>query len=469
MAGCISDTASFGGKLEEAPLLTFVPSFFGAETLYSWSARYHLLSGNKQPTKSSEDLFQSRQAGLRHDFPFQLSRLSKTTGGLLGPARAILNERTMFGFFAPFLETKVREKIATQMLGDQVSDLKRSLGLMSSRIDAKHPLKACWHCVKEDIKRYGVPTWKMEHQWPSVWICKIHGAHLKAVDGQLMPRDPRKWILPDDLSAKDWLPTRQKRKLMAKLLHLANVSIDVAEKFRNGMDPNLLRTAYLLGLRAKGLLATDGSIKFQRFRESFAAMYSGLSDVPGFGIVSGSEREHGGFLGLLTRQYHGRRHPLKHLLLIAFLFSTAKEFWAVYQDLHADNEALADRDGWRSRKINQEWKVQLRRLVEIENLSVSAAARNLGVPLPQAIRFVRAEGIPYEKKPPVLTPEVKKALHGLALRGLSYSEMAATLQIKKSLARSFLASEVALRATWHQVRGTATASRQARKIVGTEL
>jgi hypothetical protein len=456
MAGRISDTASSDGKMEEAPLLPFVPSFFGAETLYSWSARYHLLSGNKRPTKSSEDFFQSRQAGLRHDFPFHLSHLCTTTGGLLGSAQAILNERTMFGFFAPFLEKKIREKIAAQMLGDQVCDLKRSLGLMSSRIDAKHPLKACRHCVQEDIKRYGVSTWKMEHQWPSIWICRIHGTHLKAVDGRLMLKDPRKWILPDELSAKDWLPTRQRRKPMAKLLHLANVSVDVAERFRNGMDPNLLRTAYLLGLRTKGLLATDGSIKFQRLRESFATTYSGLSDVPGFGILSGSEREHGGFLGLLTRQYHGRRHPLKHLLLIAFLFSSAKEFWAVYQDLRADNEALADRDGWQSRKINQEWKVQLRRLVEIENLSVSAAARNLGIPLPQAIRFVRTEDIPYGKRPRVLTPEVKKALHDLALRGLSYSEMAAALQIKKSLARSFLASEVALRATWHQVRRTAT-------------
>lgn len=466
MAGRISDTASSGQWLEEAPLLPFVPSFFGAETLYSWSARYHLLSANKRPTKSSEDLFQSRQAGLRHDFPFCLSRLCKTTGGLLGPAQTILNERTMFGFFAPFLDAVVREKIAGQMLGDQVCDLKRSLGLMASRVGAKHPLKACRECVKDDIKRYGAPTWKMEHQWPTVWICRIHGIYLKAVDGRLMRKDSRKWILPDELTAADWAPMPRRRKSAAKLLHLANVSIDVAESFKNGMDPNLLRSAYFLGLKTKGLLATDGSIKFQRFRESFTALYSGLSEVPGLGIVLDAEREHGGFLGLLTRQFQGHRHPLKHVLLIAYLFPSAKEFGEVYHELRSDREAFADHDCRRNRKINQEWKIQLQRLVEIESISVSAAARSLMIPLPQAIRFVRQEGISYEKKPRVLTPEVKKGLENLAFQGLSYAEMAATLKIKKSLVRSFFASETALRVSWHQARRLAAAGRQSQKLGG---
>lgn len=197
MASCVSSSASSGGTLAKAPMLSFAPSFFGCETLYSWSARYHLLGGNARPAKSSEDLFQNRKAGLRHDFPFRISRLCMTTGGLLGPAQAILTERTMFGFFAPFLEPESQEKIAGQMLGDHACDLKRSLGLMPSRVGAKHPLKACRECVNDDIKRYGAPTWKMEHQWPSVWICRTHGTYLKAVDSRCMPRDPRKWILPD--------------------------------------------------------------------------------------------------------------------------------------------------------------------------------------------------------------------------------------------------------------------------------
>lgn len=450
-------------------MLSFVPSFFSCETLYSWSARYHLLSGNQRPAKSSEDLFQNRKAGFRHDFPFRISCLCMVTGGLLGSAQVILNERTMFGFFAPFLETEIQEGIGKQMLSDQACDTKRSLGLLSSRVGTKHPLKACHECIRDDIKRYGVPTWKMEHQWPSVWICRIHDSYLKAVDVRRMPRDPRKWILPDELTAEDWVLMRRRRKPLAKLLHLANVSSDVAVMFKNGVDPHLLRAVYLLGLKSKGLLASDGSIRFHRLRETFTSQYADLSEVPGFGIVLNAERVHGGLLGLLTRQYQGHRHPLKHLLLIAYLFSSAKEFSDVYLGLRGSHESLVRPEVWQPQKVNQEWKTQLRKLVEVDRLSVSAAARSVSIPLPQAIRFVRKEGIPYEKRPRVLTPEVKKALHDLALRGLSYSDMAAKLQIKKSLARSFLASESALRVTWHQIRGTAKKRRHARKIVESEL
>lgn len=431
--------------------LSFIPSFLGEESLYSWAARFHLLSGNVRPAKSSEELFHDKRTGLRVDFPSRISIFCESTQELLGSSLSILQQRTLFGFFAPFLTPMVRETVLNQMMGHAEGTVKRSLGLLASRVGAIHPLKVCRKCMREDIKRYGVATWKMEHQWPSVWICRGHNSYLYAADARFHWKDPRKWILPDELSEKDWHGVTLKPKYIAKLFHIAEISVGVAKRFPNGMDPERIKATYLYALQRKGLIATDGSIKFLRLRDLFLDFYRGLSKVPGFGLIANADASHGGLLGLLTRQYQGQRHPLKHLLLISYLFTSAEEFEYEYGEVGNNDASLEGKLNWRT-QLNQEWKIRLQDLVETNRLSVSVASKQLGIPLPQAIRFAHKAGMQFVKKPRVLSPELRMKLSALAREGFSYQEIVETLQVKKSFVRSFMAQNKELRKQWHQAR-----------------
>ena len=423
----------------------FLPSFVGSETLYSWGARFHLLSGNLRATKSSRDLFANSYAGLRPDFPFCLDQFNAQTGGLMGDPVLIAQERTLLGYFAPFQSKQLIDTIVAQMRGPSKTSLKSQLGLLASRVGAAHPLKACLKCVKSEMLHQGFSMWHIEHQWPSVWICAKHQCGLACLKRHHQPRDLRQWLLPDQLSSQAWQKTVFPYGSLARLTKLTNFTYDVIHRSAL-LDPEILRQAYFLALERHGWISTDGSMRFKILRTEFLQYYRRLECIPGFESITGAQCEHGGLLGLLMRQYGGTRHPLKHFLLLSFLFSQPEEFFSIYSQLRLEMDNLKA-VSFRQR-ISQDWQSKLKHLVEQENMSVSAASDRLQVPLPQAIRFARSIDLKYTKKPRVLTPKLDERLHELARKGLTQQQMAEALGIKKSFVRSYLAEHGELRELW---------------------
>ena len=99
------------GLLSES---TFLPDAIPGETVFSWTARYHRLSGHASVSLTNRVLFGKREWRLRHDFPANLRWFCEKTGNLMGDAERIARERTTLGFFLPFLsEAQAYEAIAS--------------------------------------------------------------------------------------------------------------------------------------------------------------------------------------------------------------------------------------------------------------------------------------------------------------------------------------------------------------------
>jgi hypothetical protein len=432
-------------------LPTFLPSFGEGETLYSLCARYHVLSGNVMATTSCQELFSHKYAGLIPDFPYHLDDFCNNTDELLGDLRTIAYERTLFGYYAPFQDNASVQDVFAQMRGSSASRLKSVLGLLPSRVGARHLLKACRRCVAEDLRRYQVARWRIEHQWPSVWVCPQHGNVLQMVSPKIMPRSLRRWILPDSVGAADWSDTIDlSRAAIAKAMKVATFSYAVKSWRQKSLDSVTLRRTYRLAAQRHGWLSTDGSLRFSSFKKSFADHYSGLLRLPGFDQAAGAQKVHGGLLGTLTRKYEGKRHPLKHFLLMAFLFSDPNDFRSTYEEALELGETDVDRScGPRS---DRAWIDELRHFVVNEHLSVSAAARRLHVPICVAVRYAKANGVPYIRRDRVLTPELESRLRSLASSGYLQKEIGETLGIKKGFVRSYLARNPDLREQWRHAR-----------------
>jgi hypothetical protein len=425
----------------------FLPLITEGETLFSWAARYHRLSGNSLAKQSSIQLYGNKRAGLRHDFPSHLQKLVEITQGQIGDAETLACERTVFGYFAPFLDENSARNVLCQMQGISVQKVKSALGLLPSRVGASFPLKCCQFCVKEDLKKYSVSRWHLEHQWPSVWICRKHQQILYALKREFQPRDLRLWLLPEAISPEKWTKHVVRSKAVLSKLHwIAEISVHFSGCREYYFDHKLLRYAYLLQAKERGWLYTDGSLKLAQVRPLFLDYYRGLDDIPGFEVVMGAKSEHAGLLGLLMRQYDWRRHPVKHILLIAFLFKSTAEFDAVYERvLHIFRKGGI---GLLEETVGEEWKYELKRLVEVGHKSLSCAARTIGIPLCVAIRVSNQDGIAYQRRTRVVDTELGDNIMRMISQGLSRVEILQESGIKKSLLKDLMARNPALRDAW---------------------
>lgn len=433
-------------------LVSQFPAFHGNETLYSLVCRFHLLSGHVHATETSVQLFADRSAGFRVDFPSHLASFSEATGGSLGNPLEIFREHSLWGFYRPFVDRDMRTLVEMDMQSASPQGTHRLLGLMPSRVGAAHPLKVCRQCMRTDVKDFGIAVWHVDHQWPSVWYCKVHGATLQYALGAVKRHFSRKWMLPEDIPREVWQPIRASCNAMQKLNALYDMSEALCHSPSLELRNDALRVAYFIGARQHGWMSTDGSIRFAVLRNAFFVYYHDLATLPGCEIVLGAAQAHGGMLGLLMRDYAGSRHPLKHLLLIAFLFESPERFFAAYADALQRITSCRDDRSRIKAGLYGRWKEALRYLVEVHHLSVSSAARYLCIPLPQAMRQAHYDCLTFDTRPHVLDEHRGREIAILAHEGKAYQEMAENLHLKASTIRRFMADHEDIREIWRRAR-----------------
>lgn len=457
MRGCATRTGKSephyiwdASKMECAELFDTVPSFLPVleadETIFSWGGRYHRRSGNARAEDSSRILFGDAKAGLRHDFPSHVGRLADVIGQNIA-GRDLVLDHTIFGVLAKFLDVATVEEAVTMMLGQSVSGLKHRLGLLKSGAGASHPLKACRECVAIDRGAESGPIWRIEHQWPTVWVCRRHEGPLAWIDTEGRTKDRKRWLLPDGVSRDEWidLPSVADGQL-AHLHRIATLTSKIAMANEVSFDSTHLRLTYLLGANDLGFVVTsDGSVRFKETLTAVRAWSSDLVTLPGWGFLMQAENPHGGFVGLLLRQYRGNHHISKHLALIDFLFGTFENFIAMYQTVTAAADAGTLEE---LRATLRSTRIRVLSSVKADGLSINQAATNAGVQPAQAVEWVKDAGIPYKARPRVLNAERKGNLLRMLRAGRSRDDIAARIGVKKSWLRAFLADNNELRERW---------------------
>lgn len=426
--------------------LSFLPDVKVGETLFSWAARYHRLSGHASPSVTNAILFGRREGRLRHDFPANLTRLCEQTGNLMGGAEQVARERTTLGFFLPFLaEAQAREAI-TGLSDGCISRLNYLLGHANSGMGNHYPLKACSACIELDRASRHFPAWRVEHQWPSVWVCPEHGDVLQMVEPPAGKTLYGAWLLPDDIGHRVWWRPSIIQAGVEVLLRLARVSVGIVGRPDLRFDPDALRMTYLAGAAQRDWLDPGGALRLAQMRTSFKAEHDALSCLPGWGFISGVTQADGGILGRLIHRHPGRRHPVVHLILIAFLFGGVERFLEMYEHVlsrmrSTGNEGTTDE--WRDPRRDR-----LCKLMRDEGYSLNHAAQELGISVSQAVRWAKKDGLPYVPRPRVLTTEMKKDLQAKLKAGASRGAIVDALGLRRGYLKDYLAANPDLKAEW---------------------
>lgn len=428
--------------------LTLPPAYDG-ELLYSWCARFHRLSCNTRPRDTSQQLFGHASSGIHHDFPTPLGYLLSRTGTHIGTLEDLLFQRTLFGFYRPFLPEVRAAALRQAIVGGSHTEVHSALGLAASLPSLGGGLKACIECIQEDIANLPTGWWRTEHQWPGTFICQRHQQPLLCFQDSL-ERSKEKWILPQDIEAqRRWInlpeltPTRQLR-----LEEITEWCRSITTKPDILLETKKLRYCYLLEAEERGYVALDGSVRLARLRDDLLNWIGDCVHWPNLSFVGDIQDVNAGFLGQLLRNYPGIRHPLKHIVMMAYLFPTADAFFARYQDV----TEIYDRDGERRtvQKMTNLGKGLLR-LVGEEKISVNSAANKLGVPVTQATRLLKKFNTPYLHKPRIVGTGKEDVLVQALRVGKRRAEICQELGVRNGFIKDYLAGHPELRLTWESM------------------
>jgi hypothetical protein len=314
-----------------------VPVILPDETIYSWCARFHRLNGGGDVRATSQLLFGHLTAGLGSDFPFHLAHFHKITRGGIGSLSDLLMRRTLYGFYAPFLPAHVKDDVRRYLLyGGRSGELHRTLGLSRAGLGLINSLKFCADCVAEQQSRHGCAWWMASHQPPSSFFCRVHYQWLRVADMSLRLGLMDGYCLPEaraSVSVANGLHASLSR--CSQLTRLDEWGNYIRQRDSLQFAGELLRQSYRRQAKTRGWVTFDGDVRSQELRDALLVYYGNILQLFPKALLGDLAGVKGGFLATLLRNSPSRHHPMKHLLLLSFLFETPEDFMAAYATVNS--------------------------------------------------------------------------------------------------------------------------------------
>lgn len=412
----------------------WIPWWLPEESLFSLISRAHSLSKNRCADATTLALFGHRQIGCAHDLPARIDELVRRTGGRFGDAETLIRQRTVLASYLPLLDQLTTAQAIGALRSNSIGPLKTHIGLLASGFGADHPLRACPDCMEDDREVHGVAYWHMPHQWPGVWFCTRHQLPLLRFRLKSNGVERFLWHMPDeaelapaaDLTAHGGL-TPELESLLAGLSHgIDSLSHGVAEDRLNQVR---VATTLKLKLMEKGFMSVTGRLRNPDVGEEFSRYFSPLASFPPLMFLAATP------LQALSRIQHmigndGRqpRHPVTHVATALWLFGSWEHFINAYKRVDETTEVgRAQTRLVRQRQGNPyaaTVREQMLQLVQMDQISPTAAAKQVGVDTQTAVMWAFQAGLDVTRRSKKLTPSiVQNVIAGLE-RGEAKRDMA---------------------------------------------
>lgn len=425
-------------------------SWLPDETLFSLCSRYHAISGNRLASTTCRLLFGHKTQGCAHDFPARIEHFLTAAGPALGRAADIVEDRTVLPFYLRFANPDFAERVVLASQQASSGALKFQLGLLTSRFRANHPLKACHLCMSEDAREHLTAYWHRTHQLPGVWVCQRHRCWLHMSDLKATGVARFQWILPSwsqAITSDDAQPPEEAFALAAMITGL------VSQRGLS-LSPEVLRETYRRGLRSRGLLGTSGHrLRSQEAGNVYAAFLGPLPRMDQLGGLPTCRAAASAEIARLIGPIRSGIHPLRHIALASWLFGSTDAFLkhceAAGHTAVTSEEKHPSAPPTTSAHAPDERKQQLIALLEA-GVSVSRAARDVGVDTNTGMAWAASHGIATPRRPKVLTPEVRTTLLRLLKRGVSKDAAAEAAKVSVQTITNILRSEVGLHQAWKE-------------------
>ncbi len=428
-------------------LLEWLPG----ETLFSLLSRQHQLSGFSVAARTSERFFGCSRAGSQHDFPNRLASLVHRTNGQWGGLEEIASNRTHLAFYRAFMLLEECEYAIECMAGNSVAHLKLRLGILTSRFRAHHPLKACPECMQEDALKTGWAYWHLEHQYPGIWACTKHSRLLLASTLKATGVHRFQWTLPRLEELTDGHDCNAQEVLPQRLLSLARLIESLVQTGVN--KPFAMSALYLVyrgNLASRGWITRSGSLRMNEISKEFLQHAEPLRLVYEFQGLPQNTKEAFAMLGRVLRPPRAGTHPLRHIVMIDWLFDGAAHFYEACR--HLELKKTCRVPDVVAEPTEDSRRRELHRLLTVDKVSARAAAQALSVDTQTVLMWARQMGLNTptraKKMSTALTTKVVSALR----KGVDKKEVVRQSGLSESTVNRVLLSDRDLHQAWQAAR-----------------
>jgi len=383
-----------------SPLLEWLPD----EPLFSLISRIHFLSGRHLSSQTSNILFGGNQSGIHHDFPNCLNIFEQKTQSSLGTAKEIAFNKTLLKYYRAFIPASQAESIIETMQGSSVAHLKFQLGLITSRFRANHPLKACHSCMADDLDQYGWAYWHLEHQFLGVWWCNKHDSPLHESLMKSSGVGRFLWHLPSHETLREY-PNSEiefSDKTAKSILSLSQTAKSLVNTGNvTPWDTNQFWLVYRKELANRGWL-TGQRLSYPEMTSDFLNYSAKLRLLPEFKALPETIKQAKAQLGRLLRAPRSGTHPLRHIILIDWLFGGTDQFLNTKKISSAKTEECASPDFTfditkETNKDPQEGLVI--QLLHEQDLSMNSVAKLTGIDINIIMSWAANAGLNIHRRP----------------------------------------------------------------------
>lgn len=442
-------------------LLVELPfSWLPDETLFSLASRYHRIAGHAQAGETGLRLFGHRTRGSAHDLPSRIGELVRRTDTKLGTVESIVRQRTLLPFYLPLRSAAQAAEAIGAMEGDGIGALKFKLGLLTSRFRANHPLKACHACMASDRARWSVAYWHLTHQIPGVWLCPEHGEPLKESLVKSNGVERFLWHLPaEELLIAPWKKSDQPENLdqcvVSRLHRLAN-GAQALFSLQPGvhLDHAQLIETYRRRLSDMGLITAGGRLRSRVLASSYFQDVAAMAGVYELSSLPATAEQAGVQVGRILYGPRGGTHPLRHLLIITWLFENWNEFWQAYSSIESSiTPAVSCATRLPThRAIDASIKEHVLELLRANDQTMSSIANQFGLDPSTVMAWAASIGMISPRRPKKLKDSIRGALAAALCDGMDKEAAANEFNVSITTITRLLRTEVGLRAKWASAR-----------------
>ena len=163
--------------------LPFFPQLYQHELFYSALARYKVRCGLLSDKLLLADVFDKRTIVASPEMPNGIEQACKNIqpSTAYSPKKLILSH-TLFPLYTRFSETRIKNKIMAQMIGNRANTYTTSTGLATCTLKPFSNFRYCPICIVEQIDQFGEAFWDRRWFGFYTYCCPMHGVRFTSTE-----------------------------------------------------------------------------------------------------------------------------------------------------------------------------------------------------------------------------------------------------------------------------------------------
>ncbi|NPU94913.1 MAG: hypothetical protein HPY82_23660 [Gammaproteobacteria bacterium] len=291
--------------------VTFFPIALPDETIFSILNRFHQRSGLLCVSSTTNLLFGKEKFKFSSELLTAIPQLSLTSNI---PSSQLICQHSSAPFYSKFFNSSSYNHFEKCLQLEKGEIAVSIISLISNRTAAESNLKCCPACVLDDKATFGVSYWHCEHQLPGMSCCIKHCLVLNET-----PKTKYRLSSPPKNGVS--IPAIKQ----SGTYRYSSLALSCYQYEEGFLDRKRLYKTYFDGLGEKSMLTVKKRLRLNKLNESIFHHWHDIIDHKSFNRFNPLDNL-SGFPESLFYKPNANHHPIKHLLLIGYLFGNWHEF-----------------------------------------------------------------------------------------------------------------------------------------------